>query len=118
MYDLESNFDKIPSIVNITLTYQLAESENLQYHYYPDPLKLSDAEIMALVLTLEAMTIGSENWFWSKPRTDCLGTFGELQGLTLYNALRMSLSGWFESLSKSLGATYTSINQVKYAWAA
>lgn len=101
MHDLKTNFDKILPIVKKTLADQLNEHDNLRE--YPNPPKLPDTHMLALSLLQEALSIDSENWFWSKLEADYNQMFPNLPHLSNYNRRRKRLAETTEQLARLWG---------------
>lgn len=98
MHDLKTNFDKILPIVNQTLAEQINPQGNLQF--YPRQPNLPDTHVIGLALLQEAISIDSENYFWSKLRNDYSTQFPELPHLSNYNRRRKRLAEVIERLSR------------------
>lgn len=97
MHDLKSNFDKILTIVNTTISDRLNAQGNLQS--YPRRPRLADVAVISLALLQEALGIDSERYFWSKIRSDYQVDFPNLPHLTNYNRRRKRLAFWIERLA-------------------
>lgn len=100
MHDLKSNFDKFLELVNSKFSNDLNMFGN--FKYYPNKPKLSDNEIIALSLCQECLGIDSENYFWSKLKTDYKAFFPDLIHLTRYNHRRKTLTPYIDKLNKYL----------------
>lgn len=101
MHDLKTNFDKILPIVKQTLADQLNQDNNLQF--YPHPPAVPDADVIALSLLQEALSIDSEHCFWSKLQTDYAQEFPDLPHLSNYNRRRKYLAASTEQLARLWG---------------
>jgi hypothetical protein len=100
MHNLKSNFDKFMSITKQILKESLFESGNLQY--YPNPLKMSDIEIICLSLCSESLSINSKNFLWSILKKDYKNEFPNLPHLIRYNIRRKRLKFWIEDVNRRL----------------
>lgn len=98
MHDLKTNFDKILTIVNLTLEDQMVEDGNMQF--YPHKPKLPDTHVIALALLQEALSIDSENLLWSKLTTDYRAEFANLPDRSRYNRRRRRLAAWIHQLAQ------------------
>jgi len=103
MHDLKTNFDKFYGLTKEVLQEYLLEDGNIQ-HYRNKP-KMCDQEIIALSLCCEAMSIDSENFFWSKLRKDYSKDFPHLVHLTRFNARRKRLSSYIQRFNELLSAS-------------
>ncbi|SCZ02680.1 IS982 family transposase [Flavobacterium caeni] len=102
MHNLKTNFDKIIGIVKSISEGNLYDEGN--FYSYRNKPKMSDIEIIALVLTAESLGIDSENLLFSKLRQEFMEDFPRLPDRTNYNRRRKRLQNHFawicESVSK------------------
>jgi hypothetical protein len=99
MHDLKVNFDKIHQITSTILEDKLIEGNIRNYRHKP---KMTDSEIIALAICQEALSIDSENFFWSKLKSDYQDTFPNLIHLTRYNLRRKNLNGFIQLVNERL----------------
>ena len=100
MHNLKTNFDKFLELTNKYLSTSLNASGNVKaYRHIP---KMPDSHIIALSLCQEALSIDSENFFWSKLKTDYKDEFPELIHLTRYNLRKKSLTPFILKLNQSM----------------
>ena len=97
MHNLETNFYKISQIARDLLSNRLNKYENL--FFYPNQPKLSDLGIMALSILAEAIGVDSENYLYSKLKSDYPALFCQLPHRTNYNRRRRQLVNEIDELS-------------------
>jgi hypothetical protein len=100
MHNLKTNFDKFFQQINITLSDMLSSDGN--FKHYPSKPKLSDNAILALNLCSEALGIDSENYFWSKLKTDHSTDFPVLIDRCNYNRRKKSLAPYLSIYNQRL----------------
>lgn len=99
MHDLKTNFDKIFQITNLVLSNYLINGNIKIYRHKP---KMSDIEIITLSVCQEALGIDSENYFWSKLKSDYSKEFPNLIHITRYNLRRKYLNGYVQKVNSAL----------------
>jgi hypothetical protein len=100
MHNLKTNFDKFLELTNRYLANSLNTSGNVKlYKHKP---KMPDNHIIALSICQEALGIDSENYFWSKLKTDYRREFPELIHLTRYNLRKKSLAPFILKLNQAM----------------
>jgi hypothetical protein len=102
MHNLETNFYKISAIARDLMAKRLNKFENL-YCYRHKP-KMSDLGIMALSISAEALGIDSENYLYSKLKSDYPALFCRLphrtnRRATPYNRRRRRLVNQIDQIS-------------------
>jgi hypothetical protein len=101
MHDLKTNFDKIYEISNSVLSSCLFDGNIKVYRHKP---KMTDIEIITLSICQEALGIDSENFFWSKLKTDYSQEFPNLIHITRYNYRRKYLNGYIQKVNTALSS--------------
>lgn len=102
MHDLKSNFHKFLQLTNKYLRHSLDPEGNVKgYRHKP---KLPDSHIIALALCQEALGIDSENFFWSKLRTDYMDEFPGLIHLTRFNIRKKTLAPYLKAMNESMAS--------------
>ena len=100
MHNLKTNFDKIIGIVKSISEGNLYDEGN--FYSYRNKPKMSDIEIIALVLTAESLGIDSENLLFSKLRQEFMEDFPRLPDRTNYNRRRKRLQNHFAWICESI----------------
>jgi hypothetical protein len=101
MHDLKANSDKIYQISNSVLSNCLIDGNIKVYRHPP---KMTDLEIITLSICQEALAIDSENFFWSKLKTDYSKDFPNLIHITRYNHRRKYLNGYVQKVNVALAS--------------
>jgi len=101
MHDLKTNFDKIYHITKEVLKERFIDGNARKYRHKP---KMTDLEIVTLSICQEMLSIDSENYFWSKLRSDYSQAFPNLIHLTRYNLRRKHLNGFIHLVTEQLAA--------------
>ncbi len=78
---------------------------NGNFQFYPRRARVSDLYVMALAIAAEYACIDSENWLFSKLRTDYSGRFPELIDRTRFNRRRLQLQVRIVELTKRISMT-------------
>jgi hypothetical protein len=78
------------NICKKALKKDLDNAGNLRF--YPNPPKMSDIEIISLSITMESLSIDSENLFWKKIQNDFKKEFPNLIDRTRFNRRRKLLA--------------------------
>lgn len=110
MHDLKVNFDKFHQIAKTILSDKLVDGNVRLYRHKP---KMTDSEIIALAICQEALSIDSENYFWSKLKSDYRMDFPNLIHLTRYNLRRKYLNGYIQMVTERLA---TKLNEGENAF--
>jgi hypothetical protein len=110
MHDLKVNFDKFHQIAKTILLDKLVDGNVRLYRHKP---KMTDSEIIALAICQEALSIDSENYFWSKLKSDYRMDFPNLIHLTRYNLRRKYLNGYIQMVTERLA---TKLNEGENAF--
>ena len=103
MHNLKTNYDKFLQLINENLSDMLLPDGN--FKYYPRKPKLSDNAIVALTLCSEALSIDSENYFWSKLKTDHSNDFPVLVDRSNFNRRRKNLAPYLAIYNQRLANT-------------
>lgn len=98
MHNIKANFDIFMGICKKTLKKEVDRSGNLRF--YPRSPKMNDLEIISLAITMETLSIDSENLFWKKLQNDFHKEFPNLNDRTRFNRRRKQLA-----------------EQINYCWA-
>lgn len=101
MHDLKTNFDKFYDITNKFLGDKLINGNITLYRNKP---KMTDAEIIALSICQEALSIDSENYFWSKLKSDYAFAFPHLIHITRYNLRRKNLNRYIHLVNERISS--------------
>lgn len=101
MHDLKTNFDKIYKITKEVLKERFIDGNAKKYRHKP---KMTDLEIITLSICQETLSIDSENYFWSKLRSDYSQAFPNLIHITRYNLRRKHLNGFIHMVTERLAA--------------
>lgn len=100
MHNLPSNFNLFLDITKSVFKASANKSGN--FRFYPRKPKLSDCDILALVLTAESLGIDSENYFFGKLRKDYLDDFPNLIHRSNFNRRRKLLFPYLQQLNRCL----------------
>jgi hypothetical protein len=100
MHNLKTNFDKFLQQINTTLSDRLLPDGN--FKFYPSKPKLPDSSILALNLCSEALGIDSENFFWSKLKTDHSADFPILIDRCNFNRRKKTLAPYLALYNQRL----------------
>jgi hypothetical protein len=100
MHNLKTNFDKFSEQLKKTLHDMLLPDGNFK-PYLRKP-KLNDTDVLALTLCAESMSIDSENYFWSKLKTDHFHDFPTLTHRCNFNRRKKNLSPYIVEYNKRL----------------
>ncbi|MBC7566610.1 MAG: hypothetical protein H7223_06555, partial [Pedobacter sp.] len=77
-------------------------NEDNNFRFYPRKPKLSDCEIIALVLTAESLGIDSENYLFGKLKHDYSTEFPRLIHRCNFNRRRKVIFPWLQQLNEHL----------------
>ena len=100
MHNLKTNYDKFFKQISITLADIILLDGN--FKSYPRKPKLSDTAILALTLCSEALGIDSENYFWSKLKTDHSLDFPSLIQRCNFNRRKRNLAPYLAMYNQCL----------------
>jgi hypothetical protein len=100
MHNLKTNYDKFFQLINKTLPDLLLIDGN--FKPYPRKPTLSDNSILALTLCAEALSIDSENYFWSKLKTDHASDFPKLIDRSNFNRRKKNLAPYLTIYNQRL----------------
>lgn len=89
MHNLSSNFCQFLEITKSVFKSSINGDNN--FKFYPRKPKLSDCEVIALVLTVESLGIDSENYFFAKLKNDYTTDFPGLTHRCNFNCRRKTL---------------------------
>lgn len=90
MHNIKTNFDIIRDICKSIFNDSILDDGNFQK--YPNPPKMSDIQLIALVLTAESLSIDSENHFFNKLKEEYFDEFYRLIDRRNFNRRRKRLS--------------------------
>ena len=85
MHDLCKMYEKTLSIAK-EIFEEVDEHGN--FSFYPNCSKMNDLEVIALAVSAESASIDSENWLFSKLKTDYKHDFPELKDRSRFNRRR------------------------------
>lgn len=111
MHDLETNYEKFHNLTKTFFHKELNEEGN--FHFYPNPPKLSDSQVISLALCQEALGIDSEHYFWQKLRSDYEFLGDSLPHLTCYNRRRKNLASSIHQLTERISQV---LNEGEDVW--
>jgi hypothetical protein len=103
MHNLKTNYDKFHQLINKTLPDLLFSDGN--FKSYPRKPHLADCSILALTLCAEALGIDSENYFWSKLKTDHAHDFPKLIDRCNFNRRKKNLAPYLAIYNQRLANT-------------
>lgn len=89
MHDLSTNFAHFLNTAKYLLNDYLDQDGNTEY--YPNKSQMSDIEVIALSVLAEALSIPSENWLFSKLKSDYSNDFPNLISRPRFNIRRRKL---------------------------
>ncbi len=89
MHNIKTNFDKILVVLKDIIGSEINEKGN--YVRRGSVPKFSDIEVIAMSLTAECLSIDSENYLFSKLKTEYLCEFGNMISRRQYNDRRKLL---------------------------
>jgi hypothetical protein len=100
MHNLKTNYDKFfCQINNILSDHRLTDGN---FKSYPRKPALCDCSILALTLCAEALSIDSENYFWSKLKTDHADDFPKLIDRSNFNRRKKNLAPYLAVFNQRL----------------
>lgn len=100
MHNLKTNFDKFLLLINKNLSDILLSDGN--FKSYPHKPKLPDNSILALTLCSESLGIDSENYFWSKLKSDHAHDFPILIDRSNFNRRKKNLAPYLTIYNQRL----------------
>lgn len=104
MHDLRTRYEK--TLEYAKEMFENDTDDNGNFQFYPRKAKMSDLQVIALAVTAESACIASENWLYSKLRTDYRASFPELIDRTRFNRRRRQLQERIVELTKRLSMTF------------
>lgn len=105
MHNLETNFQKILEIAKSVFADDLNQHGN--FSHYPRMPKLSDAEVIALTISAEAIGLDSENYLFLKLESDYKELYQKLPHRTNYNRRKRKLMDRIEYMSQKMSDAMT-----------
>lgn len=100
MHNLKTNYDKFFELITKQFSTELnAEGCFRNYRHHP---KMSDAAVIALALSAEAIGIDSENYFWHKLKAEHGSDFQQLIDRSNFNRRKKSLILYIDKINKGL----------------
>ena len=90
MHNIKTNFSIFMRICKKVFKSEIDSAGN--FSFYPNKPKMSDLEIICLSVTMEALSIDSENLFFKKLKTDYSSSFKNLIDRTRFNRRRKKLT--------------------------
>jgi hypothetical protein len=102
MHNLKANYDKFSQLItNFCSSDFVTEGCFTKYRHQP---KMTDASIIALALSAEAIGIDSENYLWNKLRTEHQGDFPNLIDRSNFNRRKKRLAPFIRRINERLSA--------------
>ena len=92
MHNLKSNYDKFLPIVKESLKDYMLPDGNFQY--YRNKPKLSDIEVVTLAVLAESLGVDSENYLFSKLKTEYSASFVNLPDRSNFNRRKRRLQDY------------------------
>lgn len=103
MHDLRAMYEKTLEFATEMFEHDTDDHGNFQF--YPRQSKMSDLQVISLAVAAESAGIDSENWLFSKLRTNFSDRFPELVDRSRFNRRRRNLSARITELTKRLAMT-------------
>lgn len=103
MHDLKAMYEKTLEIAKEMFDDRVDEFGN--FRFKPRPAKMSNLQVIALAVSSESACIDSENFLFSKLRTDYKSKLPELIDRTRFNRRRRMLSDQILELTKRMAMT-------------
>lgn len=103
MHDLRAMYEKTLKIAKEMFEEEVDRRGN--FNFYPNSPKMSDLEVIALAVTSESASIDSENWLFSKLKTDYQQAFPTLIDRTRFNRRRRALANYILEFTKRISMT-------------
>lgn len=100
MHNLSTNFRQFLEITKSVFKSSINTDGN--FKFYPRKPKLSDCEIIAMVLTAESLGIDSENYLFGKLKNDYSSEFPSLIHRCNFNRRRKMIFPWLQQLNERL----------------
>ena len=110
MHNLQRNLQKIKSVVSTFFQPDVDDFGN--FSFYPNRPNVSDIEIIALSITMEAIGIFSENLLFSKMQCDYPGLFQFYPNRRNFNKRRRKLQPKIDQISIELAEELTKDEQI------
>lgn len=100
MHNLKTNYDKFFDLIIKQFSTQLNAQHCFRtYRHQP---KLSDAAVIALAVSAEAIGIDSENYFWNKLKSEHRLDFPGLIDRSNFNRRKKSLASYLEKINSHI----------------
>jgi hypothetical protein len=100
MHDLKAMYEKTLDIAKEMFADRVNECGD--FTFKPRPAKMSDLQVISLAVAAESASIDSENWLFSKLRTDYKSELPELIDRSRFNRRRRLLSDHILELTKRI----------------
>jgi hypothetical protein len=110
MHDLMAMYTKALSFCNEVYSENVDTLGN--FRFSPNPSKMSDLEVIALAVIAESACIDSENFLFSKLRSDYLSQMPNLIDRTRFNRRRRALAPYILEFGKRLALTMEASSSV------
>src|SRR5258706_5335810 len=102
MHNLKTNYDKFFELIIKQFSTELNALHCFRdYRHQP---KMSDAAVIALTLSAEAIGIDSENYFWHKLRAEHCDDFPQLIDRSNFNRRKKSLASYLDKINRQLAS--------------
>lgn len=111
MHNIKTNFDKFFNLSKQFLAEYFYEQTN-NFQFYPKTPKMSDAEIVALAICSESLSIDSENLFWKKMKVEYASAFPQLIDRSNYNKRRRRLQYFIQLLNDKIAKPFNEFEDV------
>jgi len=100
MHNIKTNFGRFYRIIKEFFEQETDSRGNFQH--YPRSPKMNDLQVVSLACTMEALSIDSENFLWSKIKADYPGLFSQLICRTRFNRRRRRLQPYIEKVQEKI----------------
>ena len=91
MHDLKTSYEKNMKLIKMACANLFPHNKGTNTRIYSNKPILADIEVVCLAITAECLQIDSENFLWSKIKTDYPRLFAQLPHRTRYNARKKKL---------------------------
>lgn len=110
MHNLKTNYDNFFQLIIKQFSTELnAQHCFRDYRHQP---KMSDAAVIALAISAEAIGIDSENYFWHKLRAEHYHDFPQLIDRSNFNRRKKSLAPYLDKINGQLASTMSESENV------
>lgn len=103
MHDLKAMYEKTLEIAKEMFDDRVNEHDD--FSFKPNPGKMTDLQVISLAVAAESAGIDSENWLFSKLKTDYKSQIPELIDRSRFNRRRRNLSDYVLELTKRISMT-------------